>query len=51
MLKFCCDHFVNLVLYSDTSDQLWLLSFVYRPTMWNEKVKGHVLFVKNGNIF
>lgn len=48
-VKFCCDHFVNLVLYSDPSDQLWLLSFVYRPTVWNEKVKG--LFVKYCKIF
>lgn len=31
------DHFVNLIVKSDPPDQHWVFSFVYGPSLWNEK--------------
>lgn len=38
-VQVVCNFFVNFVVLSNPTDRPWLLSFVYGPTLLNEKVQ------------
>lgn len=37
-IGFCTFNIINLCLFSDPRNHPWMVSFVYGPTNWNDKV-------------